>query len=907
MSDHIQLQAGCLTVGQSSQTTASPQARKGTFMCNIATCSSTESQVSAHRLSGNVVPNHYQLKLSPDLTTATYEGEVSIDLTIKEPCSEIALNASGTAAEEPKPSPEMIIHSATLTAKDGTSFNGTPTLDPAKELLKISFAGKAGSGDWHLKITFSGTLNDKLRGFYRSSYKDADGATQVVACTQFESTDARRAFPCFDEPAMKATFQVTMVVDSELEAVSNTQVTSVTQLTGGKKQIEFAPSMKMSTYLLAFVVGKLVATQPLSVDGVDVRIWTIPSKQHLTCFGLETAAFSLRYFRQYFGCPYPGDKLDLLGIPDFAAGAMENLGCVTFREEALLVDHKSASQAALDRVAEVVAHELAHMWFGDLVTMAWWEGLWLNEAFATFMAAKCVDSWKKDWGIWERFALSRSAAMRTDALKSTRPVQFVVDHPDEAAAMFDILTYQKGCSVMRMLEQYLGEETFRKGIALYMERHAYGNTHGEDLWRALTDESGEDVAAIMESWVYRPGFPVLSVESANTTGSITLRQRSFKYLPEAVDDSTLWKIPIFVRARVNGKIIEEKFILHEAEKSFYLGEGLEWVVINANGHSFVRVVYDGKLVAGLARSAANLLSVVERYNLLSDSWACVRAAMSSTSEFLALTKAFADETDPNVWTAILGPLYSIYDTLPAGNRTSFASMVKNFLRPVYEKLGWQAGEEESVQTRELRAKIIGALADIGNDSSVQAEASRLYESWKKDRTVIDPNLTGTIISICAASGNSALHKEFFGLFKQAGTPQEEKHFLDGLASFRNAELLKETLSLALNPEKIRTQDAPFTVAAVMRNDAGTELAWEFVKNNWAKMRELYPEPGLVRMCSAICYLDEEKWEKDAKEFFATHEVPTGKKQIEQTLEQLRINVLYRNRELEALSAAFPQA
>lgn len=860
--------------------------------------------VSKHRLPRTVIPRHYELKLIPDLATSTYEGEVSIDIEVRQMQSEIVLNASGTAGTETNPKPDMVIHSAVLSSEDGTSMDGCIALDPANERVAVKLHGTAGRGNWKLTLKFSGTLNDKLKGFYRSRYNDVNGVERVLACTQFESTDARRAFPCFDEPALKSTFSVSLVVDEKLQAVSNCQVTKVTTVDGGKKQVDFARTMKMPTYVLAFVVGDLEVSKPISVDGVDVRIWTIPGKQHLTGFSKEIAAYSLRYFKKYFGRPYPGDKLDLLGIPDFAAGAMENLGCVTFRETALLVDPATASQAGMDRVAEVVAHEIAHMWFGDLVTMEWWDGLWLNEAFATFMAAKCVDSWKKAWGVWEKFALSRGAAMRTDALKATRPIQFTVNHPDEAAAMFDVLTYEKGCSVMRMLEQYLGEETFREGIALYMDRHAYGNTTGEDLWAALSESSGQDVAKIMEGWVYKPGFPVISVSKDDTAGSVTLGQRPFKFLAEAVDASQLWTVPVFLRAKTAEGIIEQKFLLADAEKTFHLGEGLEWVVVNAGGHGFVRVMYDAELASALTTKAMDTLSIAERYNLLADSWACVRAGMSKSDNFLAIAKLFAGETDPNVWAAIVGPLAGIRDMLPAANRPGYEAMVRGLLRPSFDRLGWTPAADESVHTRELRATIISALADTGNDVSVQKEAAARYAAWKADRSAVDPNLLSTLIGICASNGDAELHKEYFEAFRKAATPQEEQHFLGGLASFSDAALLKETLSHTLDPQKIRTQDAPFTVASVMRNDAGTEHAWDFIKANWDRMVTLYPESGLVRMCQAVSALDEPELEKDALAFFAAHEIPSGKKAIDQALEQLRINVLFKARESAPLCTAF---
>lgn len=875
-------------------------------MCRYHNDSGAHLRVPQHRLPDTVVPKHYDLRLSPDLASASYEGEVSIDILLKQAASEIELNASGTAAEGENTSPDLTVKSAFLTARDGTRFDCRISCDPQNEKLKLQVQGTVGKGSWKLHIAFAGRLNDKLKGFYRSRYKDQNGDDQVLACTQFEATDARRAFPCFDEPAMKATFQVTLVVDRDLEAVSNTRVLSSKQLAGGKKQLRFARTIKMSTYLLAFVVGKLKATKPVDVDGVKVRVYTIPGKEHLTSFAHEIAAYSLRYFTRYFGCPYPGDKMDLLSIPDFAAGAMENLGCVTFREESLLVDPQTASQRALDRVAEVVAHEIAHMWFGDLVTMDWWDGLWLNEAFATFMAAKCVDSWKQNWGVWEKFALARGTAMRTDALNSTRPIQFTVNHPDEAAAMFDVLTYEKGCSVMRMLEQYLGEESFRRGIAAYMDRHAYSNTKGDDLWKALSEASGQNVKSIMDGWVLKPGFPLVSARKADTAGSITVSQKPFKFLEaECTSAPQTWSMPLFLRAKTAEGEISKTFLIQEQEETLYLGEGLEWVLVNAGGHAFCRVSYEKQLADALTNSALSEMSVVERYNLLADSWACVRAGLSSTSDFLDMARLFAAEEDPNVWSAIIGALNSIREILPEGNRKSFETMVRELLRPLYTKLSFSTAASETAQIRELRASVIEALAHTGNDSEVKEKACELFAQWKQDRKVLDPNLVGSIIGICAANGDAELFDELASLLEKSVTPQDEQHFLRGLASFSDSSLLLKTLENALDPQKIRTQDAPFTVAAVMRNQAGKQHAWSFIKTNWQKLQSLYPESGLVRMCQAVSALDEAHQEEEVRDFFDANEVPSGRKQILQALEQLRINVLFRSREQASLLTSFP--
>ncbi len=460
------------------------------------------SEQKPYRLPTTVTPERYQIRLTPDLSAARFAGEEKVLLQIQEPVREIILNAA-----------DLELKSVSIKGSSSTTVQGEAVLDAENEQATLKFAQELNPGRWELRLTFSGILNDKLHGFYRSTYKDANGKEKALASTQFESTDARRAFPCWDEPAFKAVFRVTLVIDDGLTAISNARVISETSLAGiGKKEVVFADSMKMSTYLVAFIVGGFEATEPVMVGTAPLRVWAVPGKLHLAKFAQEVGRFSLSYFSRYYDIAYPGDKLDLIAIPDFASGAMENLGAITFRETALLVDEAKATRAELERVADVVSHENAHMWFGDLVTMRWWNGLWLNEAFATFMEMIAVDAWKPEWRRWDSFTVSRAAAMQVDGLKSTRPIEFPVEKPEEAAGMFDVLTYEKGASVLRMLEQYLGAEAFRDGIRLYLRRHEYANAETTDLWDALEDSTRQPVRPLMDSWIFQAGYPLISVE-----------------------------------------------------------------------------------------------------------------------------------------------------------------------------------------------------------------------------------------------------------------------------------------------------------------------------------------------------------------------------------------------------------
>src|ERR671918_2357212 len=446
-----------------------------------------------YRLPTTVAPERYEIRLTPDLSRATFAGEEKVVIQIVEPARQIIVNAA-----------ELEFQAVSVRRADGKVVRGDAALDNENEQAMLEFPESLEPGRWELQLTFSGILNDKLHGFYRSTYKDAYGQDKTLASTQFESTDARRAFPCWDEPAFKAVFQVTLVVDEGLTAISNARILRENPLpVTRKREVVFADSIKMSTYLVAFVVGEFEATEPVMVGSAPLRVWSVPGKRHLANFAQEIGSFSLSHFSRYYDVVYPGDKLDLIAIPDFASGAMENLGAITFRETALLVDEAKATRTELERVADVVSHENAHMWFGDLVTMRWWNGLWLNEAFATFMEMLAVDHCKPEWQRWTSFAVSRAAAMLVDGLKSTRAIEYPVRLPEEAAGMFDVLTYEKGAAILRMLEQYLGPEAFRQGISLYLKKHEYDNAETTDLWDAIEGSSGQPVRRLMDSWVFQ--------------------------------------------------------------------------------------------------------------------------------------------------------------------------------------------------------------------------------------------------------------------------------------------------------------------------------------------------------------------------------------------------------------------
>src|SRR5579872_6438279 len=465
-----------------------------------------------HRLPYTVSPSRYQVHLAPDLEAETFSGRVVIAAEAHEPVDRVALHAQ-----------ELEITMAALRSGDRAIVPEVCQDPEHDDRIVLVLAEQVPAGPFELELDFSGKLLEQLHGFYRSSYTDDEGVSRTIAVTQFEAADARRAFPCFDEPDRKAVFALSADVPEGMDAFSNAPLVSEEPLPGGGRRVRFADTIPMSSYLVALVVGPLVATAPRDVDGVPVRVVHVPGRDRLTGFALDAAEHALRYFVDWFGLPYPGAKLDLVAVPDFAFGAMENLGCVVFRETTLLVDPERASRLEFERVADVVAHEIAHMWFGDLVTMKWWTGIWLNEAFASMMELLAVDHFRPEWKRWVTFGLERDSAMATDALRSTRTVEYPVGSPDEANGMFDVLTYQKGSGVLRMLERYLGGEAFRAGIRRYLADHQLSNTDTADLWDAIAAATSQPVRRIMDSWILlQGGFPLVS---ASRSGSrLTLRQ-----------------------------------------------------------------------------------------------------------------------------------------------------------------------------------------------------------------------------------------------------------------------------------------------------------------------------------------------------------------------------------------------
>ncbi|MGH7905246.1 MAG: M1 family metallopeptidase, partial [Candidatus Binataceae bacterium] len=805
------------------------------------------------RLPSFVKPERYELRIAPDLTAAEFAGEETVTLKIEQLTSDIVLHAL-----------ELTLHEITI-ERGGKRITGTAEMIPAFEQARIRFAQELEPGQWILRIGFSGILNDKLHGFYRSQYQDSSGAAHLIAATQFEATDARRAFPCWDEPALKARFKVRLVIDDKLTAISNGGIEQELKAGGGRKEIVFRETIPMSTYLVAFIVGQFELTEPTDA-GAPLRVAHVPGKNLLTGWARQIGAFSLRFFAEYYELPYPGDKLDLIAIPDFASGAMENLGAITFRETALLVDERSASRAELERVADVVSHENAHMWFGDLVTMKWWNGIWLNEAFATFMEMLAVDNWKPNWKRWESFSVSRTAAMAIDGLSATRAIEYPVHTPEDARAMFDLLTYEKGAAVLRMLEQYLGGEEFRKGIALYLKKHQYANAETGDLWDALEESSRQPVRKLMDSWIFQPGFPIIEVAAGGDGKVLTLKQERFYYLPQAERNSQLWHAPLIVRVKSGGKISSRKLLMTEAARKIEFAEPVEWALVNEGGHGFYRAAYSSDMLAAILHNLVEL-KPIERFGLVSDTWAATVAGHKPIDEFISLARLLSGETDINVWRALIGAFHYLDLIIDEADRPALAAKVRAITGPAFARLGWEPRANEDELTRQLRGMLANVTGTLGQDAKIQARAAELFHDYHINPKGADRDVIPALAAIAAYCGDARRYEEFKQYFKSAGTPQEEQRYLFSLAGFTRLDLLRNTMDMTLDGQ-VRTQNAPYLMHSLLLNPICRYEAWDFVRKFWDSMCAKFPDSALPRMCEAVSGLLDRQVE--VNEFFEQH-------------------------------------
>lgn len=825
------------------------------------------------RLSPHVRPSKYVISIKPDLDNFTFTGSEEIHVSLARGTKSVTLHSA-----------ELEILSATYRTGKKT-FEGRASYKDREETATLSFETALPKGRGIMELRFAGILNDKMRGFYRSRYQH-EGKDVHMAVTQFESTDARRAFPCFDEPAHKAIFEVSLIVPKDRTAISNMLETSILEHDGEYKVVKFAPSPKMSSYLLAFIVGHFEHIQKKTTSGILVRVFTTPGKKHQAAFALDCATKCIEFYEKYFGIKYPLPVMDLIAIPDFAAGAMENWGAVTYRETAVLVDPEHSSIQNRQRVALVIAHELAHQWFGNLVTMEWWTHLWLNEGFATYMEYVAINAVYPKWNIWAHFVSSeQTRALALDALLNTHAIEIDVHHPSEISEIFDAVSYSKGASVIRMLADYLGETTFRKGLRAYLKKHSYGNALTDDLWKSLERASKKPVGKIMQNWTRKPGYPMILASEAH--GTLTLLQgRFFPNRNPANRDTTTWFIPLTIQEGDRGR---KRILLKKKKMSFRVKSGA-YLKVNQNETSFIRVKYSAanlQLLGSELESKKPTLSESDRFGIVRDAFALAKSGVSATDEALRLAKSYANETSYIVWSEIAAQLLTLRSLLfNTPLFESYSAYARSVLIRAVERIGWHKKKGESDDDAFLRATLIHTAGTFG-DVKVVEKAKELFNKEIRGRGKVHADIRGAVVSLVAQNGGPKEFAALMDIYKESALEEEKDRILRALCSFKDEKILSRMLDIAFSKDA-RGQDTLKAVNFVWMNPYGRAIAWNYVKENWALITERFGGGHLFsRFLIPAAHFTTIDEANDVVNFFKTHPSEGINRTVAQSVEQIR--------------------
>ncbi|MEK6909566.1 MAG: M1 family metallopeptidase [Candidatus Aenigmatarchaeota archaeon] len=842
-------------------------------------------RVENFRLPANTHPVNYDLLFEVDLNKFTFSGKEEINLETLQPTSTIVLNSSG-----------LDIIGAKL-SYNGKSIKPKIRIDNKKETLTLEFKERI-KGGARLFLDFSGKLNNDLLGFYRSKYT-SNGKEKYLATTQFEAPYARRCFPCFDEPDYKATFDVSMRIDKNLQAISNMPIKEEIS-EGNKKIVKFYRTPKMSTYLLYLAVGDFEFLED-KLDSILVRIATVPGKKNQAKFALDLTKKFLSYFQEYSGIQYPLPKLDSIALPDFAAGAMENWGAITYREIYLLFDPKATSTAIKKRIAMIIAHELWHQWSGDLVTMRWWNDLWLNESFATFMAYKAVDNFFPEWNMWEDFVGDETEhALNDDSLKSTHPIEVQVRNPHEIEEIFDAISYSKGGSILRMLENYLGKETFRKGVSNYLSANRYSNATSEDLWTSLSNAANKPIKEMMVSWIRQPGYPLIEAQFKNRI--LSLKQMKFSQNNE----DARWLIPLVIKSSED----DMTEILDRTEKKMPM-QG-KWFKLNYGQSGFYRTKYSTEDLARLTSLIPNKgLPALDRWGIQNDLFELSKNGKTDLNEYLDIIKFYSNEDSY----LVLGDIYSnVRNIYFVFCKESFWPKVwpkfKNHFvespKRVLNKLGWEPKDGENQKDALLRDASIKYLA-FTEEQDVIKKGLEKFKKYYGNKIELHPDIKSSIFYIAAITGNEKTCQKLLDLYLKTQSPEEKRLFLIALGQFRNSDLLKRVLDFSLT-NKVRTQDLPIIFSSVASNPDSREIFLPWVKKNWKKLKT-YEKSGKIFINLLESFIssnaDKEK-EKELRKFFDARPVKY-KMTINRSFERLQRNIKWIERNKSLLTNYFSAA
>ena len=824
------------------------------------------AMAGAQQLPRTVFPENYQLTLTPNFRADKFGGDETIRVRIGEPASAITLNAAEISFEE-----------ATVT-QNGATAKAQVSTDPKAETATLRVAQMLAAGPATIHIRYTGILNNELRGFYLSKVGNRD-----YGVTQFEPADARRAYPSFDQPDMKATFELTAVVPKADMAISNGKVVSDTPGPGPDEHtVKFSTTPKMSSYLLALAVGEFQC-EAGEADGIPIRVCGTPEQKGRGHFALQAAEYALNYYDRYFGIKYPYGKLDIIGVPDFSAGAMENVGCIIGRDLLYFVDARSSSYFLQKVVAQDgVAHEMAHQWFGDLVTMKWWDDFWLNEGFATWMSAKPIAAWKPEWNVATDEVESAAQAMAVDSLNSTHPIHQDVQTPAQALELVDVISYDKTAAVLRMVEGYVGPGLFRKGINAYLSKHAYGNATAPDFWTTITATAKKPADKVMSSFVMQPGVPLVSVSASCSKGNTKVELSQTRYFRNRellnAGSKELWQIPVCLKAGNR----EKCELLTRKSQTVEL-TGCEPVYANVGARGYYLSGYDTENLHHLAAAAEQELTPPERVQLLEDAWAAMRVDRVKAGDYLALAEAL--KNDPT--RAVIDQLSQQLDYLDshlttAADRQQYQAWVRNTFAPVGEQLGWTPQANDSEEQRARRADLLRLVGGVGHDPKLMELSRQLIEKALGGATV-DATLMYPALAIATREGDAALYDAIQKRAQSATSPEDSFRYLQALTNFRAPELVQRTLEYALSPQ-VRSQDAPYIIGGLMNNAHNRDQAWDFIRQHWAQVEAKLTNFSTGTVVDGAGNFCDTTHKQQVQNFFTEHPIPSAQRTLQQSLE-----------------------
>ncbi len=853
------------------------------------------------RLYNQFHPTHYALQLNPDREALTFTGSVVITgQKVGRPAKRLTFHQK-----------DLKITKATLTHTDKKGeIKDIPVvrinLHKSFDEVRLHADQLLYPGTYTVRLEFSGKITRPMDGVYPCFFEH-DGKQKQLIATQFESHHAREAFPCIDEPEAKATFDLTLVTPAGEPVLANTPVAK--QATKGKLQTTtFETTPKMSTYLLAFVYGEMGYKEAKTRDGVVVRTYATPDNVQFTDFALDVAVKCLEFYNDYFGLKYPLPKADLVALPDFAAGAMENWGCITFREQCMLVDPKNTSLPMKQYVAMVVAHELAHQWFGNLVTMRWWTDLWLNEGFASWVEYLAIDKLFPEWNMWTQFITDeQQPALRLDALENTHPVEVPVRHPDEIRSIFDAISYNKGASVIHMLNDYLGADTFRDGLRHYLKTHAYGNTDTIDLWNSLAEISGKPVQDFMHAWTSQSGFPIVTAnftdEGALKNGQavgLGVSQQRFTFdTNKKLHAGETWPIPL------KGSYALQETTLDTEDTTLSLGAPDDAYLLNIGRSGFYRTVYNSQHVAKLkGLVTAGKLKPLDRLGLLADSLEAAKAGYGSTADALNLFEAYAAEDNNAVWDVMTGGLGSIRAVMDDEDlREAMKPFVRKLTAEQLKRLGWKEKPNEAYFDSLLRPTIIG-LASLAEEPEVVTECLRLFNKASKPED-LPADLRSVIYSTAVRNGDKKTFDKLLKMHNETTLSEEKTTLISALTGFKQPEIVAEALKLIIS-DNVRLQDVGYWVAYSFTNRHARLATWEWLTQNWDWLSEnLGSDMSFARFpLYAARSFSDARFLPKYRSFFEPRLTPGLDRSYKQGLETIEWQSAWKKRDLAAIKKFF---